>query len=117
MLLALLRGKIFNYSVSVVFSLTVAGWLQAALMNSKLGTLTGDPLVWTDMAWSMVGNLCIWAAVLVAVLTLMHLYRALWKKTICFISAMLVVMQLVPAVGIFVGIYDGRSSCEFCARE
>lgn len=110
LLLALLRGKIFNYSVSVVFALTVTGWLQAALMNNELGTLTGDPLVWTDMTWSIVGNLCIWVAVLVAVLIFMYLRRALWQKAICFISAVLVVMQLVPAVGIFAGMYDTQSS-------
>lgn len=105
LLLALLRGKIFNYALSVLFALTLAGWLQAALMNGSLGTLTGDTLDWADMAGEMFGNLCLWALVLLAVLLVMYLHREVWKKVICIVSALLVVMQLVPAIGIFAGAY------------
>lgn len=109
LLLALLRGKIFNCGVSIVFSLTVAGWLQAALMNGQLGTLTGDQLPWNDMAWSMIGNLFVWLALLAIVLLVMHLRKQLWKQVMCFGAVLLVVMQLAPAVGIFAGMYDSQS--------
>ncbi len=105
-LLSLLRGKAFRYALSVAFSLTVAGWLQAALMNGELGTLTGDPLPWSEMVWSMIGNLLVWAVVLIAVFVLLHVRRKLWRRVVCFLSALLVVMQVAPAVGIFAGVYD-----------
>ena len=105
LLLALLRGKIFNYTLSVLFSLTVAGWLQAGLLNSDLGTLTGDALPWTQMVPEMAGNLCLWVGVLLVVLLVMYLHRELWKKLVCIVSALLVVMQLVPALAIFFGAY------------
>lgn len=105
LLLALLRGKIFNYTLSVLFAVNVAGWLQAGLLNGNLGTLTGDPVPWAGMTGAMAGNLCLWVFVLLAVLFVMYLHREFWKKLVCFVSAVLVVMQMVPAVGIFAGAY------------
>ncbi len=109
LLLALLRGKVFNYAVSCLFALTLGGYLQGALLNGELGTLTGDVLPWTEMAGSMLGNLLIWLAILLCVFLLMYLHRQLWKKAVCFISVLLVFMQLVPAIGIFAGLYDTGS--------
>lgn len=112
LLLALLKGKIFNYATSTVFAMTVAGYLQAALMNGDLGTLTGDGVAWTDMAGSMVLNFGVWALILLGVLFVMYLSREFWKKLICLASALLVVMQLIPATGILFGLYDQPSRTE-----
>ena len=105
LLLALVKGKIFNYILSVLFSVTVAGYLQAALMNGKLGALTGDAVAWDVMTKPMVENLCVWVLILLVVLFVMYLHRELWKKVISLVAALLVVMQMVPAVGIFAGAY------------
>ena len=41
-ILAIFRGRIFNYLLTGVFSVTLCGYLQAAVFNGKMGTLTGD---------------------------------------------------------------------------
>ena len=81
LLIALLRGKIFNYAVSTVFAVTVAGYLQAAFMNGSLGTLTGDGIDWPKRAGVMLIGLMAWIAVLLAVFFVMYLHRQVWKKS------------------------------------
>ena len=45
-LIPLIRGKIFNYTVTVILSATVCAYLQAMFFNGELGALTGDPVDW-----------------------------------------------------------------------
>ena len=105
-LLALLRGRIFNYAVAFVFTVTLGGYLQALLLNGGLGLLTGDSIQWTEHLASAVGGLLVWGGIGCAVLLVMYLHRRFWEKLVCAVSCILVVMQLVPTVGILCGAYD-----------
>jgi len=105
-LITLLRGKIFNYVVSTLLGLTVAGYLQAAVMNGGLGTLTGDGIDWPARAGIMAVGLLAWLTVILAVFFVMYLHREVWKKVVCYVSALLIVMQLAPTIGIFAGAYS-----------
>ena len=106
-LVALLRGKLFNYTVTVLCAATLSGYLQAMLLNGNLGLLTGDAIAWNEQTGAMWGSLLVWAAVLAALLLLMYLHRKYWAYTVMAISGLLVVMQLVPTIAIFCGSYDG----------
>ena len=106
--LLLLRGKIFNYAVSVVFALTVGGYLQSAVLNGELGLLTGDGVDWPSFAPAMVTELLLWGLILCGVLFVMYLHRELWRKAVIWISALLMVMQLTPAAMILLGAYDSN---------
>ncbi len=106
LLIALLRGKIFNYVLSVAFAVTIAGYLQAALLNGSLGTLTGDGIDWASCKGQMILSLLVWLVVLISTLFVMYLNREWWKKAVMYASLLLVVMQIVPAVGIFTGAYS-----------
>ena len=107
LLVALLRGKIFNYALCIITSLTVCGYLQAALMNGSLGTQTGETVEWTSLKTEMALNLLIWAAVLAVFLLIMYLHRKLWRTLVMIVSLALVIMQAAPTVGILTGAYDG----------
>ena len=104
-LLALIRGKLFNYIVSILFTVAVGGYLQALLLNGGLGLLTGDSIQWTEHAASAVGGLLLWFGIGCAVLLVMYLHRKFWAKMVRIISLALVIMQLVPAVAILGGYY------------
>lgn len=106
LLIPLLRGKIYNYVVSILFGITLAGYLQAAFMNGDLGLLTGDAIDWVSYRKSLVLNNLVWFAVLTAVFFVMYLHRDIWKKAVIFISLLLVVMQLAPTIGILAGTYE-----------
>ncbi len=63
-LLALLRGKAFRITVSVVSGAAIASYLQALLLNDGLGLLTGDAIVWEDYTTFTVLGTAVWLAVL-----------------------------------------------------
>lgn len=106
LLISLLRGKIFNYAVCIIASVTVCGYLQAALMNGSLGTLTGETVEWTNLKAEMLVNILIWAAVLGVLLLIMYLHRKAWRVLVTTVSLVLVAMQAAPTVGILTGAYD-----------
>ncbi len=104
-LLALLRGKIYNYVLCTLFSLTLCGYLQAAFLNGELGALTGDAIDWVTYRFAMILGLGFWLLVLLVLFFVMYLNRKIWSKAVTFISLILVVMQLAPTVGILSGSY------------
>lgn len=106
LLLALLRGKIFNYVACSLFALTLCGYLQAAFLNGELGALTGDAIQWTAYRGKMILGLGIWLAILLILFLVMYLHRKIWSKLMVFVSLILVVMQLAPTVGILLGSYE-----------
>lgn len=105
-LLMLLRGKIFNYAVSSVFALTVAGYLQDIVLNGSLGTLTGDAVAWQDKAKAALVNLFVWIVCIIAVFLIMHLHRKIWAGIVKWVAVALAIMQIVPTVGIVTGQYS-----------
>ena len=104
--LPLLRGKIFNWAVSLVFAATAAGYLQGMFWNGTLGALTGDGIDWPQLKTELWQGLFAWAIVFVAVFLLLYLKRKWWRKAVCYVCILLVAMQAVPTVGIFCGLYD-----------
>ncbi len=105
-LISLLRGKIFNYFVSTVFAVTVAGYIQSVALNGSLGQLTGDAIRWETMGDKFALGIIVWTLIILLVFFLMYLTRELWSKAVTWISLLLVVMQLAPTVGILCGAYD-----------
>jgi hypothetical protein len=105
-LIALLRGRIFNYTLCVLSSLVAGGYLQALLFNGNLGLLTGDSISWTLHRADALLGLGVWAIVLVFFLFISYMHRRFFEKLILFVSCLLVVMQLTPTVAILCGAYD-----------
>ena len=105
LVIALLRGKIYNYVICVISAVTVCGYIQAALMNGSLGTLTGETVDWAAHRGQMLWGLAVWAAVLILFLFIMYLNRKVWRTATGIIAGLLVVMQLAPTIAIFSGAY------------
>ena len=74
--LALIKGKLFNYIVTFISAFTVAGYLQALLLNGSLGSLNGDAIAWDLMK----------ADLFVQISIMVNNYRK--KKSITIQSAM-----------------------------
>lgn len=118
LLLCLLRGKVFNYAVSLVFAITLCGYLQAVFMNSSLGTLTGDAIDWHSKRGDMMRNLLIWIAVIFAVYFVLYLSRSVWKQLLAFVSALLLVMQGASTFSIFLSDTEsGGSIRDYCLAD
>ena len=105
-LLALLRGKIFNYTITAGAAIVIAGYLQAMLLNGGLGLLTGDGIDWAAMAGEAVWGLALWLVILLVLLFVMYMNRKFWALVLKAVCLLLVFMQLVPTVAILCGAYD-----------
>lgn len=97
-LFALLRGKIFNAVVSIVIGITIAGYIQGNYINIDHGTLDGTGIVWQDFKWQMLGNLFVWAAIILVPVIFCYFSRDIWKSFVRIVSLVLVVMQVFGAV-------------------
>lgn len=93
--LLLLRGKVFNYAVSLLFAVTLAGYLQGNFLNVDHGTLDGAAITWNAFKREMLGSCAMWAAVVAAVLFVLYLSRRLWARMVQYVSALLVAVQVV----------------------
>lgn len=106
LLISLLRGKIFNYFVSVIFAITLGGYIQSLCLNGSLGTLTGDAINWHALGGEFALGVIIWTLIILAVFFVMYIHREIWTKGVTYLSLLLVVMQIAPTIGILCGAYS-----------
>lgn len=102
-LLPLLRGRIFNYLITAVFSVLICGYIQGNFLNGTLGALTGDSIKWQDQKGHMVLNLAIGFVIFIIPFLVLYFNKNIWKKVLAFVSAALIVMQSVALITIFTG--------------
>ena len=93
--LIILRGKIFNYALSSLFSVTLAGYLQGNFFNLDHGALDGSSIPWADMTSTTLKNLAIWFVIAAAVFALMYFSRKIWAHAIQLVCVMLIGAQIV----------------------
>ncbi len=93
--LSLFRGKLYNYAVTAVFSVTAAGYIQRNFLNIDHGALDGHAIDWTDFSGQAALNFIFWLAVPAAVLTLLYFSRKYWTHTVRVLSAVLIAVELI----------------------
>lgn len=98
-LLSLVRGKLFDYLVTAVFSLTLCGYMQSLALNGNIGALTGDQIAWHKMTTSMVIDLMLWFAVFLIPYLVLYISRKRWKGMLLLLTSALVLMQCAGVVG------------------
>lgn len=101
-LLAALRGRVFNYTVSVLFASALGAYIQGNFLSGRMGALTGDAIAWQEYTGAMAVNLAVWAIVLLAVFFLLYLNKKIWTNALRLISCLLVIMQLAGLGSILV---------------
>ena len=97
-LFALLRGKVFNAVISLVLGITVAGYIQGNYINIDHGALDGTAVAWHDFRWQMLGNLLIWAVIILIPIIFCYFSRDVWKSFVRIVSLAIVVMQVFGTV-------------------
>ena len=101
--IALLRGRVFNYILTAVFSALLCGYIQGNFLNGTLGALTGDAIKWQLQKGSMLLNIFVCLAIFLIPFFVLYFNKNIWKKLLVFVSAALVVMQSVALITIFAG--------------
>lgn len=107
-----LKGKIFNYLVTAIFSLTLCGYIQGNFLNGQLGALTGDTIDWYKETIPMLVNLLIWIVLFIVPYIILYFNKKGWRNMIYFVSSAIIIMQFVAFITLFVNPPSGKVESE-----
>lgn len=102
MVLALLPEKIHRIVLSVLFAISVAGYLQVMFLNKNLDLLGVNPDGYHVPLMQGILNLLIWLVLLMGVIVLAVWKREIWKKVVMYLSILLIGMQAVALVSLLI---------------
>ncbi len=102
LVIGFLPDKVHGVLVSVVFGISLAGWIQVMFLNKNLDLLGVNPEGYKAQAGRGIWNLILWIAMIAAIAVLSFWKRDIWKKLLCFSSAFLLCIQLVALVSLWV---------------
>lgn len=96
----LLKGRLFNYYITTVFSFALCAYLQGTFMNSSLPALDGTAVQWHLLTGASFINLIIWIVIFALPYILHFFNRKVWKKAIVYISCLCIIMNAVSLVSL-----------------
>lgn len=99
---SLLPDKAYRLAVSVIFAVSVGGYIQVMFLNKNLDLLGVNPEGYKISMGKSAGNLVIWLAIMLCVLILAFRKRELWKKTVMYLSVFLLLIQAVALISLTV---------------
>ncbi|NLB50438.1 MAG: LTA synthase family protein [Clostridiaceae bacterium] len=114
LLFALIRGRVFDAILSLLLGVCLAVFIQAMLLNSSLGRLTGDTIAWETLSGSMAVNSLLWLLILLIPFLLRLLSRKTWWHAVHLLPLILVLSQLISSLSLYVG--DPRLKKGFSSR-
>lgn len=98
--LTLLPEKIHRIVLSVLFAISVAGYLQVMVLNKNLDLLGVNPDGYHVPPAQGILNLLIWLVVLAGVIVLAVRKTEIWKKVVMYLSILLIGMQAAALVSL-----------------
>ncbi len=101
--LSLLRGKIFNYALTSLFAVTVAGYVQRNVLNIDHGSLDGHSIDWPEFAGAALLDLLFWLAVAAAAFALLYFSRRVWSIALRAVCLILTGAEVVALVVLLLG--------------
>ncbi|MEG2628297.1 MAG: arylsulfatase [Raoultibacter sp.] len=101
LVLSLLRGRAFQAALLIVFSIGVAAYVQALLLNGALPAADGRAVVWSDYTTVMAVSALVWIALIVIPLVLNHWFSATCRGAAVVLSVCLVIVQAVGVASLF----------------
>ncbi len=107
----LLRGKVFNWYISMLMGLSLAGYIQVIFFNSSVGLLDGTVVEWEHLTTQAVIGLAVWAVVIFIIFAIEQFNKKIWKNAVIFLSVLICVMQLTTvAAAIFTSEIDEKET-------
>ena len=104
LLLSQLKGKPFYIALLVVFSLTVAAYVQSLFMNSGMMPADGGFINWFDgfFVVKMVYSTIVWLLIIIVPLVLSRRQRHVWLKGTAAVACAIIVVQFVGVISVVV---------------
>ena len=98
--LTIMPEKIHRIVLSVIFGISLAGYLQIMFLNKNLDLLGVNPNGYQVQTFRWIGNMVIWLAVIAVVIALAILKKEIWKKLVLYLASFLICIQVVALVSL-----------------
>lgn len=99
-LTAVLRGKAFTVAASVVFALGVCAYLQALVLNLRIGNVNQTVIDWTQYRSYSIGNSVIWVVLIAGMLLLLRFFPKVWRRCVPFVCVLIFGMQAASVIAL-----------------
>lgn len=99
-ILAFLPQKFSKLILSVVFGISISGYLQVMFLNKQLDLLGQNPEGYQADMGQVIPNLIIWLVIIGAVIVIAYWKEEIWKKILTYASLFLVAIQGVALVSL-----------------
>lgn len=98
-ILIILKGKMFNYAISLFIGLLLAGYIQGNFLNLDFGELMGSKIPWELYGKHMLINTMLWALMTLIPFIILYFNKYLWKIACTYIlPTLLILVQIVALV-------------------
>ncbi|MDL2225442.1 sulfatase-like hydrolase/transferase [Eubacteriales bacterium OttesenSCG-928-M02] len=100
----LCKGRLFDFWVSLLLGILLAGYLQGTFLNIGLGQMTGDVVPWEDYTMHAVWNTLLWVALVSLPFLIRYFSKHIWKRVAILLPVFIIGMQLAALIsGLFSG--------------
>ena len=96
----IIRGHAFEILISIGFSILIAGYIQGNFLNTGLGQLTGDAVVWSDLKPQIALSLICWCVCFFVVFFLWKRFRKAWRTGLLVVPLLLILLQSVSLISV-----------------
>ncbi len=95
-----LRGKLFNYYITTVFSFSLCSYLQGTFLNAPIPALDGNAVQWQLLTGAAFINFIIWF-LFFSIPYIIHFFnRKFWRKSLIYVSCLCIIMNAVSLVSL-----------------
>lgn len=95
LVLAAVRGKVFDVLSSLLLGVLLAGYIQGNLLNTGLGQLTGDFIDWSQHGRDLMINLLLWSLIGLVPFMLYYFWKKAWAGAVRGLPLLMVLVQLI----------------------
>lgn len=101
-ILLLLPEKAYLWGSSVLFTVSLAGYLQVMFLNKKLDLLGVNPEGSKVDNLQGIINILIWLLVFAGMIVLLYWKKEVWRKVVLYVSSFLLAIQMVAMISLLV---------------
>ncbi len=102
----LLRGRLYNIYLSLLFGLALCFYLQGNFFYIRLGDMNGGRIDWDLYRFRMWINVCVWILIIALVAAAFIWKTKLMQKVTLYISALFSIMQLGSLIVMMVPLFQ-----------
>lgn len=117
LLCVLTRGNVSKIIISIIFSITLAGYMQGNFMNIGLGELRGLEIEWSRFYPQMFWNAITWLTFCVLPILLLFFHERTWESLLKWGSLLVFAMQLTALATLLLTYHDTHKSDYYLSTE